>query len=149
MIDVQLVGFHRFLFKKRVVQLFQLACATASFHKRVSIDAALVGNATSRKLNKKYRHIDAPTDVLSFRYPELPTHRSQLRHSLLFGEIVIARDIARKQAKELGHSFMFELQFLLLHGFLHILGYDHEKIHDAKIMFRLQDQVIAQLSSHD
>jgi probable rRNA maturation factor len=70
-----------------------------------------------RRLNSVYRHVDRPTDVLSF--PEKTG-------SPFLGDIVIARGIARKQAQKLGHSLKTELRVLALHGLLHLLGYDHE-----------------------
>ena len=78
---------------------------------------AILPDTKVKALNKRFRGIDKPTDVLSF-----PT---EARDNNL-GDIVIARGIARKQAKSLGHSLAVEFRVLALHGLLHLLGYDHE-----------------------
>lgn len=81
----------------------------------------VVGSAEMRRLNRTYRKKDYPTDVLSFVSPE--PFRS-LGH---LGELVIALPVLKKQARELKHSAEIELQVLLAHGLLHLLGFDHEK----------------------
>ena len=75
-------------------------------------------------LNSEYRHKDKPTDVLSFEFGE----------DSFFGEIYISTDTADKQAEEYGHSFLSEIQRLFIHGFFHLLGYDHIKSGDRKVM---------------
>jgi probable rRNA maturation factor len=74
-----------------------------------------------KALNKRFRGINKPTDVLSF-----PTDAEERKREKNLGDIVIARGIARKQAKSLGHSLAVEFRVLALHGLLHLLGYDHE-----------------------
>jgi probable rRNA maturation factor len=86
---------------------------------RGDVTIALLPDSRIRKLNKVYRRSDRTTDVLSF-----PAEKG---HPTLFlGEIAIARGIAQKQAKILGHSVATEIRVLALHGLLHLLGYDHE-----------------------
>ncbi|HZR24373.1 MAG TPA: rRNA maturation RNase YbeY [Vicinamibacterales bacterium] len=80
------------------------------------LSIALVSDVEMRKLNKRYRRKDSVTDVLSF--PGAP-----------LGDIVIARGVARRQAREAGHDVTVELKVLALHGLLHLLGYDHERDH--------------------
>ncbi len=87
---------------------------------------ALVPDARVRALNRQYRRKDAPTDVLSFPAEE----KGQL------GDVVIAVGVARRQAREAGHSLQTELRVLALHGLLHLLGYDHER--DDGRMARLE-----------
>jgi probable rRNA maturation factor len=92
---------------------------------RGDVTVAIVPDATVRRLNSLYRHIDASTDVLSF--PSRAGGRAKEQPLTPFlGDIVIARGMARKQAKILGHSLAMELRLLALHGLLHLLGYDHE-----------------------
>jgi probable rRNA maturation factor len=81
----------------------------------------VVGSAEIRKLNARYRKKDQPTDVLSFGSPEPFWSLGHL------GELVIALPILKRQARALGHSAEVELQVLLSHGLLHLLGMDHEK----------------------
>jgi probable rRNA maturation factor len=90
---------------------------------RGTVSIALVSDARSRTLNKRYRGIDRPTDVLSF-----PAEATERRDSNpLLGDIVIARGVASRQAREAGHSELTELRVLALHGLLHLLGYDHDR----------------------
>jgi probable rRNA maturation factor len=85
---------------------------------RVSI--ALLSDRRVRSLNRAYRRKDAPTDVLSFSYSQ-PGEADRF-----LGEIVIARGVARRQARAAKHSELTEWRLLALHGLLHLLGYDHE-----------------------
>ena len=82
---------------------------------RGAVTIAILPNARVRALNRRFRGQDRGTDVLSF-----PGAGDVL------GDIAISREIARKQARFLGHSFGTELRVLALHGLLHLLGYDHE-----------------------
>jgi probable rRNA maturation factor len=95
------------------VWLSSVAPARARGHMTV----ALVPDARVRTLNRQYRKKDAPTDVLSFPDDE----RGHL------GDVVIAAGVARRQARDAGHSLATELRVLALHGLLHLLGYDHER----------------------
>ena len=87
---------------------------------------ALVSDARVRGLNRTYRKKDTPTDVLSFPSEE----------GGYLGDIVIAEGVAKRQAREAGHSIATEVRVLALHGLLHLLGYDHE--HDDGRMARLE-----------
>jgi probable rRNA maturation factor len=98
---------------------------------RGTVSIALVSDARSRALNKRYRRVDRPTDVLSFPAganpePRIRNPKSRVRNPLL-GDIVIARGVAYRQAREAGHSELTELRVLALHGLLHLLGYDHDR----------------------
>ncbi|ACR80468.1 MULTISPECIES: rRNA maturation RNase YbeY [Kosmotoga] len=82
--------------------------------------------------NETYRHKKGPTDVLSFEYG--------LDDPEAVGDIVISLETIEKQAKEFGNTFQEELSLMLIHGVLHILGYDHEgDEEEAKIMFEKQE----------
>jgi len=96
---------------------------------RGTLTIAIVSDARVRTLNRKFRKKDKPTDVLSFPSGE----RGYL------GDVVIAEGVARRQAREAGHSLATELRVLALHGLLHLLGYDHE--HDDGRMARLERQL--------
>jgi probable rRNA maturation factor len=108
---------------------------------RGCVSVALVGDARVRALNKRYRKRDYATDVLSFSYDASdPARRG--RHAAAaadqpyLGDIVIARGVARRQAREAGHSERTEFRILALHGLLHLLGYDHER--DRGAMARVE-----------
>lgn len=93
------------------------------------------------EMNKKYRGIDRPTDVISFALEDSSDDGYGLRERVL-GDIYISIDRARSQAKEYGHSLNRELRFLSVHGFLHLLGYDHMNEEDEKEMFSRQELIL-------
>jgi probable rRNA maturation factor len=97
--------------------LAQLAPAMA----RGELCVALVSDRRMRALNRQFRGIDAVTDVLSF-----PSSDESASSAAFLGDIVIAQGVAKRQAKEHGHTLKTEIQTLALHGLLHLLGYDHE-----------------------
>jgi probable rRNA maturation factor len=102
----------------------------------------VVGNdALLRQLNRKYREIDAATDVLSFPSSE-PDPDTQ---SLYIGDIIISLPRAQEQASSGGHSVAEELQLLVVHGTLHLLGYDHLEPADTGKMQAAQDKILGQL----
>ncbi len=82
----------------------------------------LVGDTRMQRLNRTHRNQDRTTDVLAFAYREAPTGVSPL-----LGDIVISVPTARRQAKALSHSLDEEVLRLLIHGMLHVVGYDHER----------------------
>jgi len=100
----------------------------------------LVDNEYIHNLNKEYRGIDRPTDVITFALEDYDDH-IKLDHRIL-GDIYISLDKAHTQAEEYGHGFKREICFLAVHGFLHLLGYDHMKEEDEKVMFNLQEVIL-------
>lgn len=93
------------------------------------VGVAIVSDARMRVLNRSYRGKDYATDVLSF-----PANDASRDNRRFLGDIVIARGVARRQARDAGHPEAAELRVLALHGLLHLLGYDHE--HDEGRMAR-------------
>tara|TARA_B100001123_G_C14922791_1_gene872453 strand:- start:105 stop:590 length:486 start_codon:yes stop_codon:yes gene_type:complete len=87
-----------------------------------------------RQLNKKFRKVDKPTDVLSF--PQNSDEDPSIPGEIILGDIAISLDKAKSQAKEHGLAFKEELTLLLIHGILHLLGYDHEISEDEEIKMR-------------
>jgi len=108
---------------------------------RGTVSIALVSDARIRALNKTYRRTDRATDVLSFPARERRERRSRSAGATgeFLGDIVIARRMAERQAREAGHSRFTELRVLALHGLLHLLGYDHER--DRGAMRRLEQRL--------
>ena len=94
------------------------------------------------KLNREYRKVDRPTDVLSF-----PINEEFLIEGVdsMLGDIVICMDIAKDQAKEYGHSLDREIMYLTCHSMLHLLGYDHIEEDDKKIMRGKEKEVMKNL----
>jgi len=104
------------------------------------VTIALISDARMRRLNRLYRGVDAPTDVLSFPPGELVADgRADARSSVFLGDLAIALGVARGQAQAFGHSLGTELRILALHGLLHLLGYDHER--DRGTMRRLENEL--------
>jgi len=111
---------------------------------RGAVTIALVSDERIRALNRTYRHKDYATDVLSFAssvssVSSAPNPQSPIPNPRSLGDIVIARGVARRQAREAGHDEATELKLLALHGLLHLLGYDHE--HDGGRMRRVEQRL--------
>jgi probable rRNA maturation factor len=109
---------------------------------RGDISIAIVSDSRMRALNKTYRRKDKATDVLSFP-SDPPAPRTSRIAPRLLGDIVIAEGVARRQAREAGHSYAVELKILALHGLLHLLGYDHHDPADGGRMARLERRLRA------
>lgn len=96
-----------------------------------------------RQYNKKYRNIDKETDVLSFpmfEKDELISFNTNIQEAL--GDIIISIDRVKRQALEYGHSFERELAYMLVHGFYHLMGYDHIEDEDKKIMRKKEEYIL-------
>ena len=103
----------------------------------VNFNVIIVDNEFIHKMNKEYRGIDRPTDVISFALED--AHDIDYDDFRLLGDIYISIDKAKEQAKEYGHSLKREICFLSVHGLLHLLGYDHMEKEDEKVMFARQE----------
>lgn len=107
--------FGRAIRRRALAAFLQEAAAAARLTGDVSV--LLTGDAEIRRLNRRFRHKNKPTDVLSFPAPAgLP----------LAGDLAISVETAARQAQQAGHPLFTELRILLLHGLLHLAGYDHE-----------------------
>ena len=103
---------------------------------QAELSLALIGNSEMRRLNARYRHKDYPTDVLSF------TIEGTVAESGLLGDVILSVEKARQQAKERRHSLDLEMATLLIHGIVHLLGYDHERsAKDARAMGRVEKKL--------
>ncbi len=101
------------------------------------LSLALVGNGQIQKLNSQYRHKNEPTDVLSF-----PQEENLPKGKKLLGDVVISVEQAEKQAKEGMKTLEMEIEMLLIHGILHLLGYDHEvSPKEARRMKRMETKI--------
>ena len=96
------------------------------------LSIAIVEVFEMTQLNEKYRGKEGPTDVLSFECDDLCA--AEPDEPVTLGDVVIAPEIAEAQAEEYGHTVEQELNLLLVHGVLHLLGYDHEADSDASVM---------------
>lgn len=98
--------------------------------KITEVSVTFTDNEKIHALNKQYRNVDKPTDVLSFPLLDTESEEDELLPAELetmLGDIVISLEKAREQAEEYGHSFEREVAFLCVHSMLHLLGYDHER----------------------
>ncbi len=146
------------------VALIRAAARATLAQTQISSDAELsirLGNdADLRALNKKYRGVDKPTDVLSFGGEQfndgtarLPPHPSPLPHPSTgaqeereyLGDMVISMERCAAQAHEFGHALDDELTLLVIHGMLHLCGFDHPNAQRRKTMWQAQDRAFAAL----
>ena len=119
------------------------------------VSVNFVSDEEIKRLNKEFRGVDKTTDVLSFpnlnktpkekvkkfeKYADLDTHL------IFLGDILISKNVAKKQAREYEHSLKREVCFLALHGFLHLLGFDHIKEDDERVMNKLQDKILSEVN---
>ena len=107
----------------------------------VSFNLIIVDNKYIHELNKTYRNIDRETDVITFALEDESTIIIPDEERIL-GDIYISIDKAKAQAEEYGHSLLRELSFLAVHGFYHLLGYDHQTPEEEKVMFQKQEEVL-------
>lgn len=103
------------------------------------LSVLLVGDEDIKEINRQYRGMDKPTDVIAFamRDGEFANVNSEI-----LGDIVVSLDRAKVQARERGVDVDREVKFLLIHGVLHLLGYDHEKSDEDRIRMEKKEEVI-------
>lgn len=108
----------------------------------IELSCIIVDDNEIHRINREYRNIDRPTDVISFAYEDDEVFEFEGMPRQL-GDIFISIDKAKAQAEEYGHSFKREFCFLFTHGILHLLGYDHvEDEQEAEMMFGLQEVIL-------
>lgn len=128
-----------------VEKLLQHAAQLEGIEPDSEVSVTFVDNEVIHEINKKYRDKDQPTDVISFAMEELGEGEVAIIAEgmpRILGDIIISTDRTREQAEEYGHTFERELGFLAVHGFLHLLGYDHMNDEDEKKMFGRQDEIL-------
>lgn len=109
--------------------------------KNAELSLALIGSVEMKKLNAKYRKKDYPTDVLSF-----PIEGIVPKETRLLGDVVVSVEKAAEQAKARGYSPEQEMVTLLIHGIVHLMGYDHERsAREARAMDRVEKRIYRQL----
>ena len=137
---------------ERIVEKVLKKC----FEEEGLIDSKLIMTITFttpeeiRKINKKYRKIDKATDVLSFPMFEKAELDEKIKnkdflYEDVLGDVIISIDKVKEQAKEYGHSFERELSYMLVHGFYHLMGYDHIEEEDKKIMRPKEEKILNEL----
>ncbi len=113
--------------------------------KRCEISVTFVDLDEIHELNKQYRGVDKPTDVLSF--PQFDDLEEEIPEvcEICLGDVVICEQKAREQAEEFGHSFERELVYLFTHSVLHLLGYDHMEDDEKKAMREREEEIMKQI----
>jgi probable rRNA maturation factor len=123
--------------------------------KEGEVALTFVSNETIRELNKDYRGLDKITDVLSFAITENDADElainfneedwDEVPDSILLGDIIISVPRALEQSQDYGHSLEREIGFLFVHGFLHLIGYDHQTEEDEQMMIAKQEHILSQI----
>ncbi|MGN1400757.1 MAG: rRNA maturation RNase YbeY [Bacillus sp. (in: firmicutes)] len=126
-------------------KLLAFAASEEGIQDECELSVTFVDDEAIRQINKEYRDKDSATDVISFALEEMgegevAIHGADMPRAL--GDIIISVDRTIKQADEYGHGFERELGFLALHGFLHLLGYDHIEKEDEVVMFTKQKDIL-------
>ncbi len=128
-----------------VEKVLQSAAKQLSVKNGAEVSVTFVTNEAIHQINLEYRGKDMPTDVISFAMEEVGEGEIEIRHAelpVLLGDIIISVDRTMEQAESYNHSFERELCFLAVHGFLHLLGYDHDTEEKEKEMFGLQETIL-------
>ena len=118
------------------------------FQNHCEVSVTFTDNAGIHELNKKFRQVDKPTDVLSFPLFDFEGETEEppideIIHNL--GDIVISLEKAKEQAEEYGHSYEREMAFLCVHSMLHLLGYDHERSEEEDVEMRAKQSEIMKI----
>ena len=105
------------------------------------VDITIVDDEEIHQLNRDYRNVDRPTDVLSFALDEDDEDEPELLEGQLhlLGDIIISAETATRQAEEFGHGLEREIVYLAVHGLLHLLGYDH-MVEEDKVIMRAKEE---------
>lgn len=117
---------------------------------KLYVNIILTNPENIHKINKEYRDIDKETDVLSFPMFEKQEidkkiENNNFEHEDILGDIIISLETVEVQAKEYGHSFERELAYMIVHGFYHLMGYDHIKEEDKKNMRPKEEKILNEL----
>lgn len=123
-----------------IMEEFIEFCISKLNLKNVIFNVIIISNSDIHKINKEYRNIDKPTDVISFALEDDKIISNPIYRML--GDIYISYDMVLKQAEEYNHSTQREICFLAIHGLLHLLGYDHMNENDEKKMFGIQKELL-------
>ena len=126
----------------QIEDLINFAKEKENIHEDAELSVTFVDKDEIQEINKNYRDKDKVTDVISFALEEDEPDIIGLDIPRVLGDIIICTDVAKEQAESYGHSFERELGFLALHGFLHLLGYDHMNEEDEKEMFGRQKEIL-------
>lgn len=126
-------------------RLLEVAAENEAISDVAELSINFVADNEIQELNRNYRQQDEPTDVISFAMQETIEEETPVVGEdipLVLGDIVISVDRAKEQAAEYNHSLQREIGFLIVHGFLHLLGYDHMEKDEETTMFQRQEEIL-------
>lgn len=127
--------------------LLNLTAQKENIPENAEVSITFVNNDEIQEINRDYRKLDKPTDVISFALEETSVGEIEIKGDdipVILGDIIISVEMAKEQSEEYNHSFERELGFLAVHGLLHLLGYDHMTKEDEKEMFQKQDEILGE-----
>lgn len=127
---------------QKIDQVAEICLREEEIPAYAEVDLLFVDNETIRGMNREYRDKDSATDVLSFPMYEADEPLDE-DEELLFGDIVISLERAQEQCEEYGHSLEREVMYLLVHGLLHLAGYDHMEEEEKKQMRAQEEKLLA------
>ena len=130
-----------------VESILQYAAEAEAIEEPSELSVTFLTNEEIHDINREWRGKDAPTDVISFAFDEMGEEEMDFEldedEPRLLGDLIISVERCREQAADYGHSFERELGFLAIHGFLHLLGYDHMTTEEEAVMTARQEEVLA------
>jgi probable rRNA maturation factor len=129
--------------------LLNLTALKENISENTEVSITFVNNNEIQEINRDYRNLDKPTDVISFALEETTEGEVEIVGDdipVILGDIIISVEKAKEQAEEYNHSFERELGFLAVHGLLHLLGYDHMTEQDEKEMFQKQEEILGEFN---
>ena len=130
--------------EKNLVQLAGFVLRELRIHPQADLSILLVDEATMTQYHEKFMELPGPTDVLSFPMDELRVPKAgQAAPQGMLGDVVLCPQVTARQAPANGRTASDEMAYLLIHGLLHLLGYDHAEPAEEKVMFALQDRLFA------
>ncbi|MGR6871360.1 rRNA maturation RNase YbeY [Pseudomonas sp. HK3] len=147
-VDIQIASEHTPLPSDEVLTLWAQTAIT-DFKQETELSIRLVDNAESQQLNGEYRGKDKPTNVLSFPFEMPPELEGVDEIDHLIGDLVICVPVVAAEAHLQNKTFNDHFAHMVVHGCLHLLGYDHIKDEEAEIMENLERQILARLEIAD
>ncbi len=132
-------------YRPYISQIILRIISVLELDKQYEFSIILVDANTIHEINREYRKIDKETDVISFASLD-DESLLNMEDTVELGDIFINVQAIREQAKDYGHSLKREFCFLVTHGILHLLGYDHLNKEEEKIMFDLQEEILNEIA---
>lgn len=142
--DVDISGIDTHALERLATRALEVEAVAAP----AELSVMLADDPTIHALNRTYRATDAPTDVLSFAQSEGDAFAQPEGIAPHLGDVMISVDTAKRQAEEFGQTLQDEVSHLLVHGVLHLLGYDHEEARDAEVMRAHEDAILGAAHHH-